>query len=49
MDGCDILFSLASNPQAAVHRAGASNHWIGLRRDPGQSWRWVNGAEFNHS
>ncbi|XP_039374621.1 C-type lectin domain family 2 member D-like [Mauremys reevesii] len=24
------------------------DHWIGLRRDPGQPWKWVNGTEFNH-
>ncbi|XP_067412469.1 C-type lectin domain family 2 member B-like, partial [Emydura macquarii macquarii] len=26
---------------------GLSEHWIGLRREEGQPWRWVNGAEFN--
>uniref|UniRef100_A0A8C3XIQ6 C-type lectin domain-containing protein n=1 Tax=Chelydra serpentina TaxID=8475 RepID=A0A8C3XIQ6_CHESE len=22
-------------------------YWIGLRREPGQPWKWTNGAEFN--
>ncbi|XP_065420319.1 early activation antigen CD69-like isoform X2 [Chrysemys picta bellii] len=26
---------------------GKSDHWIGLRRDPGQPWKWANGTEFN--
>ncbi|KAH1183448.1 C-type lectin domain family 2 member B-like [Mauremys mutica] len=26
---------------------GLSEHWIGLRREEGEPWRWVNGAEFN--
>uniref|UniRef100_A0A674J4S5 C-type lectin domain-containing protein n=1 Tax=Terrapene triunguis TaxID=2587831 RepID=A0A674J4S5_9SAUR len=25
-----------------------SEHWIGLRREPGQPWKWTNGTEFNH-
>ncbi|XP_034613541.1 C-type lectin domain family 2 member B-like [Trachemys scripta elegans] len=24
------------------------DHWIGLRRDPGQPWKWANGTEFNN-
>ncbi|XP_006275529.2 C-type lectin domain family 2 member D isoform X2 [Alligator mississippiensis] len=47
--GASLAVASSLEALAAVHRAGASNHWIGLRRDPGQSWRWVNGAEFNHS
>ncbi|XP_050775527.1 C-type lectin domain family 2 member D-like [Gopherus flavomarginatus] len=27
---------------------GKFDHWIGLRRDLGQSWKWANGAEFNN-
>ncbi|XP_044839316.1 C-type lectin domain family 2 member D-like [Mauremys mutica] len=27
---------------------GKFDHWIGLQRDPGQPWKWVNGTEFNH-
>ncbi|XP_039374623.1 C-type lectin domain family 2 member D-like [Mauremys reevesii] len=27
---------------------GKPHHWIGLRRDPGQPWKWVNGTEFNN-
>uniref|UniRef100_K7G0H7 Early activation antigen CD69-like n=1 Tax=Pelodiscus sinensis TaxID=13735 RepID=K7G0H7_PELSI len=27
---------------------GLSEHWIGLRREPGQPWKWTNGTEFNH-
>ncbi|CAM5159172.1 unnamed protein product [Eretmochelys imbricata] len=45
--------SLAANSSVealntAVHRNGPSNHWVGLRREPGQPWRWVDGAAFNH-
>uniref|UniRef100_A0A8C8S7L0 C-type lectin domain-containing protein n=1 Tax=Pelusios castaneus TaxID=367368 RepID=A0A8C8S7L0_9SAUR len=24
------------------------DHWIGLRRDPGQPWKWANGTEYNN-
>ncbi|XP_039373272.1 C-type lectin domain family 2 member D-like [Mauremys reevesii] len=27
---------------------GKHQHWIGLRRDPGQPWKWANGTEFNN-
>uniref|UniRef100_A0A8C3HTA4 C-type lectin domain-containing protein n=1 Tax=Chrysemys picta bellii TaxID=8478 RepID=A0A8C3HTA4_CHRPI len=27
---------------------GKFDHWIGLRRDPGQPWKWANGTEFNN-
>ncbi|XP_044839586.1 C-type lectin domain family 2 member D-like [Mauremys mutica] len=27
---------------------GNPDHWIGLRRDPGQPWKWANGTEFNN-
>ncbi|XP_042698572.2 C-type lectin domain family 2 member B-like isoform X1 [Chrysemys picta bellii] len=27
---------------------GLSEHWIGLRREEGEPWKWVNGAEFNN-
>ncbi|XP_044838854.1 C-type lectin domain family 2 member D-like [Mauremys mutica] len=26
---------------------GKPDHWIGLRRDSGQPWKWANGTEFN--
>ncbi|KAH1182786.1 C-type lectin domain family 2 member D-like [Mauremys mutica] len=26
----------------------AHDHWIGLRREQGQPWKWTNGTEFNH-
>uniref|UniRef100_A0A8C0J2Z8 C-type lectin domain-containing protein n=1 Tax=Chelonoidis abingdonii TaxID=106734 RepID=A0A8C0J2Z8_CHEAB len=26
-----------------MHYAGLVEHWIGLRRDAGQPWKWVNG------
>ncbi|XP_065420350.1 C-type lectin domain family 2 member D-like [Chrysemys picta bellii] len=26
----------------------AHDHWIGLRRERGQPWKWTNGTEFNH-
>ncbi|XP_067423679.1 C-type lectin domain family 2 member B-like [Emydura macquarii macquarii] len=32
-----------------VLHKGKYDHWIGLRRDPGQPWKWANGTEFNHS
>ncbi|CAM5157355.1 unnamed protein product [Eretmochelys imbricata] len=24
------------------------DHWIGLRREQGQPWKWTNGSKFNH-
>ncbi|CAM5097460.1 unnamed protein product, partial [Natator depressus] len=27
---------------------GKFDHWIGLRRDPGQLWKWANGTKFNN-
>nr|XP_042698575.1 C-type lectin domain family 2 member D-like isoform X3 [Chrysemys picta bellii] len=27
---------------------GLSEHWIGLRREEGEPWKWVNGSEFNN-
>uniref|UniRef100_A0A8C0J211 C-type lectin domain-containing protein n=1 Tax=Chelonoidis abingdonii TaxID=106734 RepID=A0A8C0J211_CHEAB len=27
---------------------GKFDHWIGLRRDLGQPWKWANGTEFNN-
>ncbi|XP_067426101.1 C-type lectin domain family 2 member D-like isoform X2 [Emydura macquarii macquarii] len=32
----------------AKHHKGPSNHWVGLLREPGQPWRWVDGTAFNH-
>ncbi|XP_036313709.1 C-type lectin domain family 2 member A [Pipistrellus kuhlii] len=26
---------------------GTSQHWIGLSRKQGESWKWTNGATFN--
>ncbi|XP_030399626.1 C-type lectin domain family 2 member D-related protein-like isoform X3 [Gopherus evgoodei] len=45
--------SLAANSSlealnTAMHHKGPSDHWVGLRREPGQPWRWVDGAAFNH-
>lgn len=45
--------SLAANDSLealniTLHRKGPSNHWVGLRREPGQPWRWVDGTAFNH-
>uniref|UniRef100_A0A8C8VL90 C-type lectin domain-containing protein n=1 Tax=Pelusios castaneus TaxID=367368 RepID=A0A8C8VL90_9SAUR len=31
-----------------VRHNGKSDHWIGLQRDLGQSWKWANGTEFNN-
>uniref|UniRef100_A0A8C8S5Y6 C-type lectin domain-containing protein n=1 Tax=Pelusios castaneus TaxID=367368 RepID=A0A8C8S5Y6_9SAUR len=30
------------------HHKGPANHWVGLLREPGQPWRWVDGTAFNH-
>ncbi|XP_006774874.1 PREDICTED: early activation antigen CD69 [Myotis davidii] len=27
---------------------GRAEHWIGLRNDAGQTWKWSNGKEFNN-
>uniref|UniRef100_A0A452HRF3 C-type lectin domain-containing protein n=1 Tax=Gopherus agassizii TaxID=38772 RepID=A0A452HRF3_9SAUR len=27
---------------------GKPDHWIGLRKDMGQPWKWANGTEFNN-
>ncbi|CAM5157701.1 unnamed protein product [Eretmochelys imbricata] len=27
---------------------GRFDHWIGLRRDLGQLWKWANGTKFNN-
>ncbi|XP_039374416.1 C-type lectin domain family 2 member D-like [Mauremys reevesii] len=27
---------------------GKPDHWIGLRRDQGQPWKWANGTKFNN-
>ncbi|CAM4561030.1 unnamed protein product [Lepidochelys kempii] len=27
---------------------GKFDHWIGLRRDPGQLWKWADGSKFNN-
>ncbi|KAH1183042.1 hypothetical protein KIL84_004534 [Mauremys mutica] len=27
---------------------GLEDHWIGLRKSPGQRWKWSNGTEFNN-
>ncbi|KAH1182913.1 hypothetical protein KIL84_004405 [Mauremys mutica] len=27
----------------------AHDHWIGLRREQGQPWKWTNGTIFNHT
>ncbi|XP_029441691.1 C-type lectin domain family 2 member D-like [Rhinatrema bivittatum] len=32
-----------------IHRKGRSDHWIGLRREQGQPWRWTDGSEFNNT
>ncbi|XP_074837678.1 uncharacterized protein LOC142004143 [Carettochelys insculpta] len=30
-----------------LHYKGKLEYWIGLRRDPGQPWKWSDGTEFN--
>uniref|UniRef100_A0A674J224 C-type lectin domain-containing protein n=1 Tax=Terrapene triunguis TaxID=2587831 RepID=A0A674J224_9SAUR len=40
--------SLAANSslealKTTMHHKGPSNHWVGLRREPGQPWRWGTG------
>ncbi|XP_075769641.1 C-type lectin domain family 2 member D-like isoform X3 [Pelodiscus sinensis] len=32
----------------AAALGGRLDHWIGLRKDAGGVWRWVNGTEFDH-
>ncbi|XP_034507721.1 early activation antigen CD69 [Ailuropoda melanoleuca] len=27
---------------------GTTNHWIGLKTEDGQTWKWSNGKEFNN-
>ncbi|XP_074873449.1 C-type lectin domain family 2 member D-like isoform X2 [Carettochelys insculpta] len=27
---------------------GSLDHWIGLQRDTGGIWRWINGTKFDH-
>ncbi|XP_005311353.2 C-type lectin domain family 2 member D-like [Chrysemys picta bellii] len=31
-----------------LRHKGVHEHWIGLRREQGQPWKWANGTEFNH-
>ncbi|XP_065420352.1 C-type lectin domain family 2 member D-like [Chrysemys picta bellii] len=31
-----------------LHCTGKFDHWIGLRRDLEQPWKWANGTEFNN-
>ncbi|CAM5159018.1 unnamed protein product [Eretmochelys imbricata] len=31
-----------------LHYKGRFDHWIGLRRDPGQLWKWASGTKFNN-
>ncbi|XP_074827920.1 C-type lectin domain family 2 member D-like [Natator depressus] len=31
-----------------LRHKGVRDHWIGLRREQGQAWKWANGTEFNH-
>ncbi|XP_029436679.1 C-type lectin domain family 2 member D-like isoform X2 [Rhinatrema bivittatum] len=32
-----------------IRHKGRSDHWIGLRREQGQPWRWTDGSEFNNT
>ncbi|CAM4634466.1 unnamed protein product, partial [Lepidochelys olivacea] len=31
-----------------LRHKGVQDHWIGLRREQGQPWKWTNGTKFNH-
>ncbi|CAM5157442.1 unnamed protein product [Eretmochelys imbricata] len=31
-----------------LHHKDFRDHWIGLRREQGQPWKWTNSPEFNH-
>ncbi|XP_075769510.1 C-type lectin domain family 2 member E-like isoform X1 [Pelodiscus sinensis] len=42
--GIDTLQELAF----MLRYKGKPDHWIGLRKDSGQLWKWANGTEFNH-
>ncbi|XP_065778857.1 early activation antigen CD69 [Muntiacus reevesi] len=30
------------------HHVGRAEHWIGLKNEAGQTWKWSNGQEFNN-
>ncbi|XP_048343747.1 C-type lectin domain family 2 member D-like isoform X2 [Sphaerodactylus townsendi] len=36
------------NQSVAVHHKGPFNHWVGLLRQPGESWKWPDGTAFNN-
>ncbi|CAM4557123.1 unnamed protein product [Lepidochelys kempii] len=43
------LGSTVSRKRAFLLRhKGVRDHWIGLRREQGQPWKWTNGTKFNH-
>ncbi|XP_077690213.1 C-type lectin domain family 2 member D-like [Eretmochelys imbricata] len=31
-----------------LRHQGVQDHWIGLRREQGQPWKWTNSTKFNH-
>ncbi|CAM4651790.1 unnamed protein product [Caretta caretta] len=31
-----------------LRHKGVQDHWIGLRREQGQPWKWTNSTKFNH-
>ncbi|CAM5163001.1 unnamed protein product [Eretmochelys imbricata] len=31
-----------------LRHKGVQDHWIGLRREQGQPWKWTNDSKFNH-
>ncbi|XP_077187308.1 C-type lectin domain family 2 member B-like isoform X2 [Paroedura picta] len=33
---------------SAVSHKGSFNHWVGLLREPGESWKWLDGTTFNN-
>ncbi|KAM7146205.1 C-type lectin domain family 2 member B-like [Macrochelys suwanniensis] len=45
------LAAIDSNQDLAfmLRYKGISEHWIGLWREEGQSWKWVNGSDFKNS
>ncbi|XP_066469172.1 C-type lectin domain family 2 member D3-like [Tiliqua scincoides] len=41
---------LESQPEKVfvLHYMGTTGHWIGLRKDSHQTWKWTDGTEFNN-
>ncbi|CAM5171358.1 unnamed protein product [Eretmochelys imbricata] len=42
------IIALADSWAFLLRHKGIYDHWISLRREQGQPWKWTNGSEFNH-